>query len=57
MKENENKMSEITRYLDSLITIINPGLDMPVPEQHPCQKKSSELYDNQQDYIDLINKL
>ncbi len=30
---------------------------MPVPEQHPCQKKSSELYDDQQDYIDLINKL
>jgi hypothetical protein len=30
---------------------------MPVPERHPCQKKSNELNDDQQDYIDLINKL
>ncbi|CAB4420704.1 unnamed protein product [Rhizophagus irregularis] len=49
MKEDENKMNEIIQYLDSL--------DMPVPERHPCQKKSNELNDDQQDYIDLINKL
>jgi len=57
MKEDENIMNEVVQYLDSLITTINPELDMPVPERHPCQKKSNELYDDQQDYIDLINKL
>src|SRR2546421_106808 len=57
MKENENIMNEVVQYLDNLVTTINPGLDMPVPEQHPCQKKNKELRDDQQDYIDLINKL
>ena len=57
MKEDENIMNEVVQYLDSLVTTINPGLDMPVPEWHLCQKKSNELYDDQQDYIDLINKL
>jgi hypothetical protein len=57
IKEDENKMNEIIQYLDSLVTTINPGLDMPIPERHPCQKKSNELNDDQQDYINLINKL
>ncbi|EXX58457.1 Pif1p [Rhizophagus irregularis DAOM 197198w] len=57
MKENENIMNEVVQYLDNLVITINPGLDMPVPEQHPCQKKNKELRDDQQDYIDLINKL
>lgn len=43
MKEDENKMNEIIQYFDSLVTTINPGLDMPVPEWHPYQKKSNEL--------------
>ena len=47
MKENKNNMSEIIWYLNSLITTINLELDMPVPEQHPCQKKSSELHNDQ----------
>jgi len=46
MKEDENKMNEIIQYLDSLVTIINPGLNMPIPERHPCQKKSNELSDD-----------
>ena|ERR1043165_3738278 len=57
MKENKSKMNEILQYLDSLITTINPRFDVPVPEQHPYQKKGIELRDNQQDYIELINKL
>ena len=50
-------MNEVIQYLDSLVTTVNSGLDMPVPEWHPCQKESKELRDDQQDYIDLINKL
>ncbi|EXX58670.1 uncharacterized protein LOC114530801 [Rhizophagus irregularis DAOM 181602=DAOM 197198] len=50
-------MNEVVQYLDNLVTTINPGLDMPVPERHPCQKQKSEIRDDQQDYIDLINKL
>jgi len=57
MKENEDIMGEVVQYLDSLITTVNLRLDMPVPERHPCQKNSNELDDDQQDYIDLINKL
>ncbi|PKK67779.1 hypothetical protein RhiirC2_663004 [Rhizophagus irregularis] len=37
--------------------MINPGLDAPVPEHHPCQKRSEEINDDDQDYIDLVNKL
>ncbi|PKB91697.1 hypothetical protein RhiirA5_447944 [Rhizophagus irregularis] len=50
-------MNEVVQYLDNLVTTINPGLDMPVPERYPCQKQKSEIRDDQQDYIDLINKL
>ena len=57
MKEDQNVMNEVVQYLDNLITTINPGLDMPVPERHPCRKKKNELRDEEQDYIDLINKL
>ncbi len=57
IKEDENIMNEIIQYLDNLITMINPGLDMPVSKWYSCQKKSNKLYDDQQDYIDLINKL
>jgi ATP-dependent DNA helicase PIF1 len=57
MKEDENVMSEVVRYLNSLTTTINPGLNAPIPDKHPCQKDRSELLDDQQDYIDLINKL
>ena len=57
MKKDENIMNEVIQYLDSLVTTVNSGLDMPVPERHSCQKKSKELHDDQQDYINLINKL
>ena len=36
MKEDENKISEIVQYLDSLVTIMNPGQDMPISERHSC---------------------
>ena len=57
MKKDENIMNEVVQYLDSLVTTVNSGLDMPVPERHSCQKESKELRNDQQDYIDLINKL
>jgi len=57
MKEDENKMNEVIQYLDKIVTTINPGLEMPVLERHPCQKNSGELRNNQQDYVDLINKV
>ena len=45
------------QYLDSLITTMNPCLDAPVPDRHPCQKRSEEIADDLQDYIELVNKL
>ncbi len=46
IKEDENIMNEVIQYLDSLVIMINPGFDIPVPEWYLCQKKSNELYDN-----------
>ena len=57
MKENEELMNSVVQYLDSLATTINPGLDAPVPNLHPCQKRSEDLHDDKQDYIELVNKL
>ena len=57
MKENEELMNNVMQYLDSLSTTINPGLDAPVPNLHPCQKHSKDLRDDKQDYIELVNKL
>ena len=31
MKENEDKMNEVAQYFDNLVTMINSGLDIPVP--------------------------
>jgi hypothetical protein len=57
MKEDEETMNVVVQYLDSLVTMINPGIDAPVPDLHPCQKRSEELHDDLQDYVDLVNKL
>ncbi|CAB4412465.1 unnamed protein product [Rhizophagus irregularis] len=57
MINNQEVMEEVTCYLDSLITTINPGLDAPLPDHHPCQKQLENLDDDMQDYIELINKL
>jgi hypothetical protein len=57
MKDNETLINEAIQYIDSLITTINPGINVPIPRRHPCQKISKELTDNTQDYIELINKL
>lgn len=45
----------VEEYFNNLVTTINPGIDSPVPEQH--QKQYNEITNNEQDYIDLINKL
>jgi hypothetical protein len=57
MKNNDETMKEVVRYLDSLVTTINPGLNAPLSDRHPCQKRSEEINDDMQDYIELINKL
>ena len=57
MKENEKMITTVVQYLDLLITTSNPGLDAPVPDRYPCQKCPEEIWDNLQDYIELVNKL
>jgi ATP-dependent DNA helicase PIF1 len=57
MKENEEIMSNVVQYIDSLVTTINPGLDAPVPNRHPCQKRHNEMNDDLLDYVELVNKL
>ncbi len=57
MKEDNKMMIRVVQYLNSLIMTINPEVDAPVPDRHPCQKHNDELCDNLQDYIELINKL
>ncbi len=57
MKENENLMKNMIQYIDSMVTTINPGIFAAIPQIHPCQKSSSEIEDDLQDYIELINKL
>ena len=57
MKENDEIMRNVMQYIDSLITIINPDLDAPVPDHHPCQKRPEEISNDLQDYIELVNKL
>ncbi len=39
-------MNGVMQYLDSLAITINPELDILVPNLHPCQKYSEDLYDN-----------
>src|SRR6266498_5049237 len=57
VKENKNLMNNEIQYIDILVTTINPGINVPIPRRHPCQKGSDEIVDNEQDYIELINKL
>ena len=57
MSDNKEIMKNITYYLDSLIITINPDLDVPSPDHHPCQKCLEDLNDDIADYIELINKL
>ncbi len=57
MKEDENIMSEVIKYLKTINITINSKLNAFIPNQHLCQKDRSELFDDQQDYINLVNKL
>src|SRR4051794_17040053 len=53
MKDNENAMNDAIKYIDSIVTTINPQMNAPIP----CQKGPNEIDDSSQDYIELINKL
>ena len=53
----ESEMPNVIRYIDSIVTTINPEINAAIPEQHPCQKCSDEIDDGSQDYVELINKL
>ncbi len=57
MKEDENIMNEAVKYFNSLVTMMNPGINAPISDQHLCKKRKDEIRDDQQDYIELINKL
>ena len=57
MKEDENIMNEVVEYLKTINTTINPRFNSHIPDRHLCQKDRSKLFDDQQDYIDLVNKL
>lgn len=57
MKENEIMMNNAIRYIDSMVTTINPGMNAAIPERHPCQKRRDEIEDDSKDHIELINKL
>jgi ATP-dependent DNA helicase PIF1 len=57
IKDNEEEKTNVMRYLDSVVTTINPNINAPFPERHPCQKGSDEINYNLQDYVELINKL
>ena len=57
MKDDEDAIKNIAKYANGLVTTINLGLNAPIPIRHPCQKDHSELQDDIQDYIDLVNKL
>ncbi|HJU58535.1 MAG TPA: hypothetical protein VJ583_02200 [Nitrososphaeraceae archaeon] len=34
MKDDEKSMNNVVKYLDSLVTNLNPGFDVPFPEHH-----------------------
>ena len=57
MVNNNEEMEKVVCYMDFLVTTINPGLDAPLSDNHPCQKCLEDLHNNMQDYIELINKL
>ena len=57
LKVNESEKNNVTQYIDSIVTTINPEMNAPIPNRHPCQKECDEIDDGLQDYIKLINKL
>ena len=57
MKVDENYMENVVRYIDSIVTTVNPEINAPKAERHPCQKRPDEIDNGIQDYTELINKL
>ena len=48
MQKNENEMNKGLKYMDSIVTTMNPEINASIPEQHSCQKSSNEIQDNTQ---------
>jgi len=46
IKSNENDMENVIKYIDSIVTTINPDMNAAISEQHPCQKGSDEIDDS-----------
>ena len=46
MKKNETMMNNAIKYINSIVTTINPGINTPIPEKHLCQKRSDEINDD-----------
>jgi hypothetical protein len=57
IKENKNLINNAICYIDSLITTINPEIYALILRQYSCQKGSNKIVDDEQDYIELVNKL
>ncbi|CAG8559029.1 9051_t:CDS:10, partial [Scutellospora calospora] len=53
IKEDESSLRKVVQYIDSLVTMINPRPNAPIPDRHPCKKCRDELHDDLQDYIEL----
>jgi hypothetical protein len=46
MKEDVNVMNEVMQYLNTIVTTVNPELNISISDWHPCQKGSNELYND-----------
>ena len=48
MKDDEDEMEKVIKYVDSIVTTINLEINAAIPARHPCQKRPDEIEDNLQ---------
>ncbi|XP_054257274.1 uncharacterized protein LOC128982231 [Macrosteles quadrilineatus] len=53
----EEELNQVVGYFDNLICTMNPGLNTPLAEIHPCRKRLLEVEDRQVDLSELVNKV
>jgi len=46
MQEDENITNEVVQYLNTLVIMINSGLNTPISDQHSYKKRIDEICDN-----------
>jgi len=47
IKEDENIINEVVKYFNSLVMMINTGINTPISDQHLCKKCKNEIRDDQ----------